>query len=301
MNFIIASVLGDVLQSLVDFLSSSWTAVLTAALDLLTGNVTSVLGGAGFTATKGIHGLLVSTGTIIAVICVYLGIANSTSRLVELKNPAIAIKFFFRMAITGALVTQSLTFMVTLLTWVNSVLNRVTSYAGTSTIYALTTPDGADGIFATSDIVKEKFKKLSTGEAALANIIFVLFVVAMLAIIIMFLYIVFGRIIKIYLYMMISPLALATFGAADTSQTGKAFLRGYISLTLEAITILLSIYLTAILASSVRNLFPSIMVVNSGDSNLVGVVKYCFGSLIMAGLLISMVKGAERVTEKMIG
>lgn len=293
--------LGDWLETLVEFLSSTWREILTASLDLLTGNLANVLSGVGFSAAKNINGLFISTGAVILVICFFVGVTANTSKFTDLQSPVVLGKLLVRFIATLGVISGSWSFMLLFLDWVRRLLDAVVGFVGLGTIYRLTTPDGTDGIFATTDVVKEKFKNLSTAEAALGNIIFVLYIVAMLTIIIMFLYVVFGRVVKIYLYQMVAPLPLGTFAAAETSQTAKAFVRSYIALLAEAIVILLAIYLTAILAAGVRGLFPGVLLVNSGDSNLVGVVKYCFGSLIMAGLLISMVKAGERLAEKMIG
>lgn len=112
------------------------------------------------------------------------------------------------------------------------------------------------------------------------------------------------RFFKLYIYTAISPLPLSTFTGYQSSEIGRHFLKSWASVCLEVVVISISIAVFNATISNNDTLF-SIWTTSAESDNISALwntsLNWGVLMLIKTTLLLGVVKGAGRITDKMIG
>lgn len=105
---------------------------------------------------------------------------------------------------------------------------------------------------------------------------------------------VYARFFRIYMYTALAPVPLAAFGGEATSFTGKAFVKSYIGVCLEAAVIILAcIIYNAYAATAVPGL------VDADASAITIVISYLAETVFSLFILVGLVSGADRIVKEM--
>lgn len=105
---------------------------------------------------------------------------------------------------------------------------------------------------------------------------------------------VYGRFFRIYLYIALAPIPLATFSGEPTQKTGISFIRGFSAVCLEGAIIVLACIIFSLFATT--SVFPM-------DSSNVwsSLLSYLGGVIFNMLILVGIVKAADRVTREILG
>lgn len=101
---------------------------------------------------------------------------------------------------------------------------------------------------------------------------------------------VYGRFFKVYMYLAIAPIPLATFSGEGTSQIGKTFLKGFIGVILEGALIVLACIIYQNYATSPPTL--------DGDATSM-IFKYMGQNIFNMLVLLGVIKMTDRVVKEM--
>ena len=105
---------------------------------------------------------------------------------------------------------------------------------------------------------------------------------------------VYGRFFKMFIYVAVAPIPLATFGGEETSHIGKSFLKTFAAVCLEGAVIVLACIIYSMFASSP----PSV----SASASAVTQVWTYVGELLFNMLvLVGTIKLSDRVVREMMG
>lgn len=119
-----------------------------------------------------------------------------------------------------------------------------------------------------------------------------LFITAMSFILIMTVY---GRFFRLYMFTALAPLPLAAFAGEETSFAGLAFIKSYIGVCMEGVIIVLACLIFTAFASGSEPVIDTSLSAVSMSWN------YIAESIFNMLVLLSLVKGADRIAKEMFG
>ena len=138
-------------------------------------------------------------------------------------------------------------------------------------------------------LIDEKMKQLPIW---LVSLLGNLFITAMSFILIMTVY---GRFFRLYMFTALAPLPLAAFAGEETSFAGLAFIKSYIGVCMEGVIIVLACLIFTAFASGSEPVIDTSLSAVSMSWN------YIAESIFNMLVLLSLVKGADRIAKEMFG
>ena len=230
-------------------------------------------------------------GDAMIVLCFFIGIFGAGATMAETKRPEAAVRLFIRTAVTGAFVSQGYTFVSQILGISQSFISDFISVRGN--ISAGDAPKIPPEI-------KTAIQDLSFPANLGVTIIGLLGALAITVCGFVVLLTVYGRWFKIYMYMIVSPIPLATFAGKNTQQVGIQFLRNYAAATLEGVIMVIAIWAyrqfesytgwQVIPTSYDPSMAPSTMVWNYLQVTIFNIL-----------ILITIIKSSSQLAKEMFG
>lgn len=272
-----------VVQNLENALDT-WNDKLQEIWELVTQTPENFKGGVIWEAIEKIHGAIQAIGIALLVLFFVIGIVKTCTSFSEVKRPEQALKLFIRFVIAKILVTYGLDLMLAVFRICQGIVSTIISTSGLGTANSTVLP---------SEIIQavESCGFLESIPLWAVTLIGGLFITVLSFIMILTVY---GRFFKLYLYTAISPIPLSTFAGEPVQNTGKQFIKSYISVCLEGAIIVLSCIIFSLFASSPPT-------VDTGVSAVTMVWKY-IGELIFNMLvLVGTIKISDRVVREMMG
>ena len=206
----------------------TWNDKLNEIWRLLTESPESFKGGAVWNVMVNINGTLKAVGYALLVLFFLMGIMKHYNSFSEVKRPEQAIKLFLRFVLAKAAITWGLDLMMAIFRIVQGVIGKIMTASGI----------GGQGSIYLPDSMVQTIEDCGFWESI--PLWAVTLIGSLLITVLSFVMIltVYGRFFKLYMYVAISPLPLATFASEETGQVGKSFIRSYVAVCLEgAITI----------------------------------------------------------------
>ncbi|MBD5559436.1 MAG: hypothetical protein HDQ87_03615 [Clostridia bacterium] len=115
----------------------------------------------------------------------------------------------------------------------------------------------------------------------------------------------FMRFFKMYIYIAISPIPLATFAGSATQEIAAHFLKSWLAMCLEICVISIAIGVFNASLSSGQGLLPALDAavgeISSPDVLFYPVLKWAAGFLVKIVLLTSVVRGSDRMAMRIVG
>ena len=114
---------------------------------------------------------------------------------------------------------------------------------------------------------------------------------------------VYMRFFKLYLYTAIAPLPLATLSGRGSAEIGKHFLKSWAAVCLEVciISIAFAVFNAGIANNDALFSFADTAGMDANSALWNGAINWMINILIKIVLLVSVVKGAGRITSRMLG
>ena len=269
-----------VVQNLINALET-WNDKLGEIWTLITQTPETFKGGTIWNVIKTIHGSVQAIGLALLVLFFVVGVVKTCTNFNEVKRPEQALKLFLRFAIAKGLVTYGLDLMLAIFKICQGVITTIMQASGLGTVSKTVLP---------SSIIEavESCGFFESIPLWAVTLIGGLFVTVLSFIMILTVY---GRFFKLYLYVAISPIPLASFA---TQGIGATFLKSFTGVCLEGAIIVLACIIFSLFASS-----PP--VVDTSAAAVTQVWKY-IGELIFNMLvLVGTIKISDRVVKEMMG
>lgn len=273
----------DIIENINDALDS-WYENLDKVIDVVTTNPRNMGGGAVDLIVKNLYNTTEAIGISLLVLCFFIGIFGAASSMAETKRPEAVFKLLIRTGVTATLVTRGFDFMDRILDICQSLvrdLNNSVSFSNTEVPQEIVT--------AVSDVgFLEKIPILIVSLLGSIAILVASFIVLLT---------VYGRFFKVYLYMIISPIPLATFAAKSTSQISISFIKNYIGVGLEAAVIIASIQLYKVYSTTVLD-SPLIDTTATASSMVWGYLTTTIFNIL---ILVIIIKTSTSLVKEMFG
>lgn len=259
-----------------DKLREIWTIVTQSPSSFHHGQIWAII--------MRVHGALQAIAYALLVLFFTVGVVKTCGSMTELRKPELAAKLFIRFAIAKAVVTRGVELMMAFLDVVQGSINAILGAVGFGTAATTSLPSEIIAAIDGSSFLESI--PLWAVSILGCLLIWVLSFVLILS--------VYGRFFRIYMYMAISPIPLATFAGEPTQSIGKSFLRGFAAVCLEGAIIILACAIFSAFASSVPD-------VDQAAAPAAMLWKYIGETSFNMMILVGTVKAADRVVKEMMG
>lgn len=230
-----------------------------------------------------INGSLQAIGLALLPIFFMFGMAKAGASYVEFKRPEAIGKAVVRFAVSWAVVVFGMDLLMYIWGICQGVIQRIIASSGSSGA-ELTIPQE----------LQQALSRASWFDSILLWILAAIGTIVIMVLSIIVILSVFGRFFRIYLYIALAPIPLASFAGEPTQRTGISFIRGFAAHCLEGAII--------ILACIIFSLFSGTSIFGIDTSNVwAATLSYLGSTILNMMILVTIVKMADRVTREMLG
>ena len=261
-----------------------WNDKLSEIWRLISESPETFKGGGIWDVMVDINGALKAIGYALLVLFFLMGIMRQFNSFQEIKRPEQALKLFVRFALAKAAITYGLDLMLAMFKIVQGIITKIMEASGFTGSQNITLPQSM------IDTIE------SCGFWESIPLWAVTLIGSLLVLVLSFVMIltVYGRFFKMFIYVAVAPIPLATFGGEETSHIGKSFLKTFAAVCLEGAVIVLACIIYSMFASSP----PSV----SASASAVTQVWTYVGELLFNMLvLVGTIKLSDRVVREMMG
>ena len=261
-----------------------WNDQLSEIWRLISESPETFKGGGIWDVMVDINGALKAIGYALLVLFFLMGIMRQFNSFQEIKRPEQALKLFVRFALAKAAITYGLDLMLAMFKIVQGIITKIMEASGFTGSQNITLPQSMIDTIESCGF----WESIPLWAVTLIGslLVWVLSFVMILT--------VYGRFFKMFIYVAVAPIPLATFGGEETSHIGKSFLKTFAAVCLEGAVIVLACIIYSMFASSP----PSV----SASASAVTQVWTYVGELLFNMLvLVGTIKLSDRVVREMMG
>ena len=261
-----------------------WNDKLSEIWRLISESPETFKGGGIWDVMVDINGALKAIGYALLVLFFLMGIMRQFNSFQEIKRPEQALKLFVRFALAKAAITYGLDLMLAMFRIVQGIITKIMEASGFTGSQGITLPQSMIDTIESCGF----WESIPLWAVTLIGslLVWVLSFVMILT--------VYGRFFKMFIYVAVAPIPLATFGGEETSHIGKSFLKTFAAVCLEGSVIVLACIIYSMFASSP----PSV----SASASAVTQVWTYVGELLFNMLvLVGTIKLSDRVVREMMG
>ena len=261
-----------------------WNDKLSEIWRLISESPETFKGGGIWDVMVDINGALKAIGYALLVLFFLIGIMRQFNSFQEIKRPEQALKLFVRFALAKAAITYGLDLMLAMFKIVQGIITKIMEASGFTGSQNITLPQSMIDTIESCGF----WESIPLWAVTLIGslLVWVLSFVMILT--------VYGRFFKMFIYVAVAPIPLATFGGEETSHIGKSFLKTFAAVCLEGAVIVLACIIYSMFAASP----PSV----SASASAVTQVWTYVGELLLNMLvLVGTIKLSDRVVREMMG
>ena len=261
-----------------------WNDKLSEIWRLISESPEMFKGGGIWDVMVDINGALKAIGYALLVLFFLMGIMRQFNSFQEIKRPEQALKLFVRFALAKAAITYGLDLMLAMFKIVQGIITKIMETSGFTGSQSITLPRSMIDTIESCGF----WESIPLWAVTLIGslLVWVLSFVMILT--------VYGRFFKMFIYVAVAPIPLATFGGEETSHIGKSFLKTFAAVCLEGAVIVLACIIYSMFAASP----PSV----SASASAVTQVWTYVGELLFNMLvLVGTIKLSDRVVREMMG
>lgn len=261
-----------------------WNDKLSEIWRLISESPETFKGGGIWDVMVDINGALKAIGYALLVLFFLMGIMRQFNSFQEIKRPEQALKLFVRFALAKAAITYGLDLMLAMFKIVQGIITKIMETSGFTGSQSITLPQSMIDTIESCGF----WESIPLWAVTLIGslLVWVLSFVMILT--------VYGRFFKMFIYVAVAPIPLATFGGEETSHIGKSFLKTFAAVCLEGSVIVLACIIYSMFAASP----PS---VSASASAVTRVWTYVGELLFNMLVLVGTIKLSDRVVREMMG
>jgi len=268
-----------------EFAIEAWNNTLNTIWQLLTAHPSEFRQGAVWRTMLSVNGALQSIGFALLVLFFLIGVVKTSGSFAEVKKPEHALKLFVRFVLAKAAISYGMDLLMALFSIVQGAIHAVVNVSGLSAASPAELPDeirsavNEVGFFASIPLWA-------------VSLIGCLVIIALTFIVLLTVY---GRFFKLFIYVAIAPIPLASFGGEPSSSIGKSFLKSYAAVCIEGIIIVISCVIFTLMASV--SPLPA-----TGSAEAIPLMwSYIMQLVFNMLILVGTVRMADRVVREMMG
>lgn len=261
-----------------------WNDKLSEIWRLISESPETFKGGGIWDVMVDMNGALKAIGYALLVLFFLMGIMQQFNSFQEIKRPEQALKLFVRFALAKAAITYGLDLMLAMFKIVQGIITKIMETSGFTGSQNISLPQSMIDTIESCGF----WESIPLWAVTLIGslLVWVLSFVMILT--------VYGRFFKMFIYVAVAPIPLATFGGEETSHIGKSFLKTFAAVCLEGAVIVLACIIYSMFAASP----PSV----SASASAVTQVWTYVGELLFNMLvLVGTIKLSDRVVREMMG
>lgn len=313
--------LTEILQAALTFFCTKMNVFLT----MLTTDLTEYNGGTVWNSMMNVHTILLTIAITIADMFIWVELIETTTRWIEIRKASVLLFFLIQIVCVNAVIYHSKNILIT----VYSIVLGVTKSVMTST--GMLKSDGT--ILFNVSVPDELYDAVNTLKITDAMAVFIVIVIISLWVCvstISVVMIVYVRLFNLYLLIVISPLAFACAMSRRTRFIFGNFLKTFVSVSIEAVLLVLVLYIFKNLLeqginvdlnskSSNPGVFQFItdktmtaggmgalvtaknIFLKNNSADVLVVITYLLEMSFLFAVMLGMVKGAERIVNKVFG
>lgn len=313
--------LTEILQAALTFFCTKMNVFLT----MLTTDLTEYNGGTVWNSMMNVHTILLTIAITIADMFIWVELIETTTRWIEIRKASVLLFFLIQIVCVNAVIYHSKNILIT----VYSIVLGVTKSVMTST--GMLKSDGT--ILFNVSVPDELYDAVNTLKITDAMAVFIFIVIISLWVCvstISVVMIVYVRLFNLYLLIVISPLAFACAMSRRTRFIFGNFLKTFVSVSIEAVLLVLVLYIFKNLLeqginvdlnskSSNPGVFQFItdktmtaggmgalvtaknIFLKNNSADVLVVITYLLEMSFLFAVMLGMVKGAERIVNKVFG
>ena len=261
-----------------------WNDKLSEIWRLISESPETFKGGGIWDVMVDINGALKAIGYALLVLFFLMGIMRQFNSFQEIKRPEQALKLFVRFALAKAAITYGLDLMLAMFKIVQGIITKIMEASGFTGSQNITLQQSMIDTIESCGF----WESIPLWAVTLIGslLVWVLSFVMILT--------VYGRFFKMFIYVAVAPIPLATFGGEETSHIGKSFLKTFAAVCLEGSVIVLACIIYSMFAASP----PS---VSTSASAVTQVWTYVGELLFNMLVLVGTIKLSDRVVREMMG
>lgn len=262
-----------------------WNSKLLEMWGLLTESPQTFKDGSIWETIVNIHSGMQAIGYGLLVLFFAISIFRSTATFRDFQRPEYVLKHFIYFVMAKLAISYGMELMVNIYTVCGGIVATAAGSVGGITQATVELP--TEIAAAVADV-----GFWASIPLWLVTLLGSLFITALSFILILTVY---GRFFKIYMYIALSPVALASFAGEATSGFGKAFLKNFIGVCIEGAIIVLACIIFSAFASS------GSIEITEGTSVVTQVWSYIVEVIFNMLVLVGLVKAADRIAKEMFG
>ena len=300
--------MGEIFTAAVAFFCEKMDLFIT----ILTCDITTYKGGAIWNAVSMIYDCLLPVGIVFAGIFVWLAFFESTGRFIEAKRASPYVLFLMDIIIVTVILHCFKYFLLLFLSAGQGIARKVMQTVGMldaqgNSIFNMTIPET---FYTCIDNAGFLSGTVITVIVLLASIWIVISTLTVLIT-------VYGRLYNLYLLVAICPLPVAAAISRPTRFVATNFVKTFLSVVLEAVVLVIALYLfQTFFSSGFDNIMPENIVTQgiTGNVNVEGLLsgepmytplqaifKYLSEISFLFLLLVGIMKGTDRIVNKIFG
>ncbi|HEX3075942.1 MAG TPA: hypothetical protein VHQ24_03630 [Lachnospiraceae bacterium] len=265
-----------------------WNACMSAVLSLLTQTPEEFANGSLWGTVKSLEPIFVGVGSSLIVIFFVIGFCSESVDIKSEMRLEVILRILIRLGLSEALVVYNLSIVKTIFQCIANLAKLVFGVMDTTGDTTLSIPD-------------KQIKILKDlGAFGLLPLILIAFIVLLVIASagFMMLYTVYYRVFKVLIIIPYGSLAFSTMaGNSRISHTSSSFVKYAITTGLEAVTIILALFLGMKFVNS--GILPE-FVAGSTDKMLLFTI-WCLQTCFTTLLTVGIVKGSQSLTSKALG
>ena len=262
-----------------------WNDYYTKIISILTTSPEDLYSGV-WNAMKTINNYLSAIGVVLVVIFFYIGLTKTVIKLEELKRPANFLGLFIRLALAVAVVANSSQLLLKIMEIIQGCI------VGISNLFGGFGTTGQVTAVPNEIVTLAREAGWATGLGIWALSLIGAILIWLVSLIMLLL--VYMRFFKIYIYIAIAPLPLATLSGETTERTARSFLMTFIGACMQGVIIAIAFIIF-------------VKVVNTGFSvdsskGIASIIFSYIGTIFMQLLLLVItVRASEKTVRDIIG
>ena len=313
--------LTEILSAALTFFCTKMNIFLT----MLTTDLTTYNGGGVWNSLMNVHTILLTIAITIADMFIWVELIETTTRWIEIRKASVLIFFLIQIVGINAVIYHSKDILIT----VYSIVQGVTKSVMTSTGMMTTSGDILFNV-TVPDELYDAVDTLTLVNAAAVFIVIIIISIWICVSTISVVMLVYVRLFNLYLLIVISPLAFACAMSRKTRFIFGNFLKTFMSVAIEAIVMVLVMYIFKNLLeqginvdinskSSNPGIFQFItdttltagglgkfvqaknLFLKNNSADVLVVMTYLLEMSFLFAVMLGMVKGAERIVNKVFG
>ena len=263
-------------------------------LGILTTDITTFQDGAIWRAVSALYDAMVAMGITIAGMLIWIGLLQSTSRYAELKRGTVWLQFLIEVILANAILYYGKYLLLECIKIGQGMTKRMMNVTGMvaddgTSIFHITIPEQLNDAIGRMRITRQ------IGVFIIVIIASVWIVISTCGVLLS----VYGRLFNMYLLIAISPLPVSTVISKSTRFVFYNFLKTFLAVVLEALVMVLVLYLFQAFFTSGFNVGWS-RSMGSGSTGAISDDSRVFGYMAEMSFLFLMLFGMLKGTDKLV-